>query len=137
MSSLFSSPSKTAEAAASGEQGVANNDTATAEKYVATTEGQERNAIASQGQNPYYAAAGTMSPSNYAVNPKDTVAFAAPTPPGMTSNVGGVPPSSSGNPFAPQQPIQASVNAPAPGTTGPVVVPRSTTPTTAVRSATA
>ena len=80
MSSLFSSPSKSANAAASAQQGISQQAINEAEQYVGQTEAQERGAISGIGDNPYFAAASSMNPANYAVNPNDTITFGSSGP---------------------------------------------------------
>lgn len=104
MSSLFSSPSKQAQQAAQvseqaaqteigspGPVTVPNADGSSTtisptgsgvEGYVQQGEEAEQAAIAGLGENPYLAAAGSMNPGGYAVNPSSTVTYGAPTPPG-------------------------------------------------------
>lgn len=118
MSSLFSSPSKEAGAAAQAEQGLTAADMQQLEGYVNQTEGQERGAIAGLGTNPYFQAAGNMSPSNYAVNPADTVTFSNQGP-GTTASA----PSSATTP--PNLFTPPPETGPAPGGTGAPGVPPS------------
>jgi hypothetical protein len=94
---LFSSPQKQAQSAATTAEGIssqeigspgpinvpnANGGSTTVapsgsglEGYIQTEQEAEQAAIAGLGTNPYFSAAGNMSPSNYAVNPADTVTF--------------------------------------------------------------
>lgn len=143
MSSLFSSPSKQAQQAAQvseqaaqteigspGPVTVPNADGSSTtisptgsgvEGYVQQGEEAEQAAIAGLGENPYLAAAGSMNPSGYAVNPSSTVTYGAPTPPGGVTPTPSQPTVSGAqaNAFAPTntgmrytQP--AAVSAPAP-----------------------
>lgn len=85
MGALFSSPSKQASQAASAMQGLDASQISNLENYVNTQQQNLRGAIAGQGPNPYFAAAGGMSPSNYAVNPSDTATFGMSAGNGLTS----------------------------------------------------
>lgn len=106
---LFSSPQKQAQSAATTAEGIssqeigspgpinvpnANGGSTTVapsgsglEGYIQTGQEAEQAAIAGLGTNPYFSAAGNMSPSNYAVNPADTVTFGNQGP-GTTSTGG-------------------------------------------------
>lgn len=84
MGSLFSSPGKQAQQAATAEQGLTAQDLALAKQYANTTATNTQNVIAQMGPNPYFGAAANMSPSNYAVNPNDTTTFGVTSPPGTT-----------------------------------------------------
>jgi hypothetical protein len=78
VSSLFSSPSKQAAQAASAEQGVSQQSIDQAEAYVSGQQQQERGAIQGLGDNPYFSAAQTLSPTP--VNPSNTVQFGSSGP---------------------------------------------------------
>lgn len=81
MSSLFSSPSKTATAAANAQQGISDKNVQQAEDYVNKTETQLRNAIPTGDSNPYFNAAGNMNPAAYKIDPGNTQSFQAPSMP--------------------------------------------------------
>jgi hypothetical protein len=102
MGSMFSSPSKQAQSAASAEQGISDTDIAAAEKYVNTQEGNLRAAIPSGASNPYLNAAAGLSPSAM------PVMGGSPTPTPAGSISGPITPGSAigsmGNPFAPAAP---------------------------------
>jgi hypothetical protein len=114
MGSLFSSPQKQAQGAESTVQGIDQQDIQQVENYVAAQQGQERSAIANLGENPYFQAASTLSPSSYAVNPSDAVAFGS-SGPGTTLGTTSV-----SNAFA--QPATAT-----PTTTNAFAAPKRTT----------
>lgn len=80
MGSLFSSPSKQANAAASASQGISQQDIAQLENYVSGQQQQLRGAISGLGPNPYFAAGNQMNPANYRINPADTVGFGSQGP---------------------------------------------------------
>jgi hypothetical protein len=126
--SLFSSPSKQANAAANAQQGLTDHTIQQLEDYVGTQQGQERSAIAGLGTNPYLGAAAQMNPSAYRVDPSNTQTFGQGAHAGLsqgasTSQTAGIPPSSS-NPFMPSRksiafptgPSSASNPVPSPAT---------------------
>ena len=75
MGSLCSSPSSNASSASSGAANASNSEIAQEENYVAGQDQQLRTAIGNLGPNPYFQAAGSMSPTGYAVSPSNTAAF--------------------------------------------------------------
>lgn len=108
LGSLFASPTQQAQTASSGVQNADNNEIAQQQNYVQGQEQQLRGAIGSLGPNPYFTAAGKMSPAGYAVNPNDTQTFNQATPQATgVSQARPVPasppPTVPRNPFAPQQ----------------------------------
>lgn len=82
MSSMFSSPSKSAQQAASSVQGVDQGMLNQAIAQYNQEQQSARGAIAGLGQNPYFAAAQGMNPLNYRVNPQGTQTFGASGAPG-------------------------------------------------------
>jgi hypothetical protein len=99
VTSMFSSPSKQAQAAASAQQGLSQQAIAQAEQYANQTATNEQNAIANVGANPYFGAAAQMNPGAYTVNPQNTVTFGSSTVPGITN----------GSPFAVASPQSTQV----------------------------
>jgi hypothetical protein len=84
ISDLFSSPGKQAQQAGSASQALSQNEINQAEGYVSGAEGNERNAIASIGDNPYFGGSGGAEASNpngnpigqpVALDPSNTVKF--------------------------------------------------------------
>lgn len=135
MGSLFSSPSKTAQAAAGATGAEAQQMIQQAENYVTSQQQQERAAIAGLPSNPYFDAAHGMSPSAYQVNPSDTQSFGQSNlPPGLSSGGNSTPQAPPPqNPFAPPpssqrqtQPVARSTNVGPP--TAPVQPPQITPP---------
>jgi hypothetical protein len=118
MGSMLSSPSKQAQQAASAEQGISNNDIASAEKYVNTQEGNLRAAIPSGASNPYLNAGASMSPSQMQYvpgSPPSPSAYgsapslggpvpAGPQPGSISSISPNQIPASTGNPFTAPSP---------------------------------
>ena len=84
MSSLFSSPSKQATAAAQASQQISQQDIQQLEDYISGQQGQLRTAIGQQGPNPYFGAAQQLNPQAYYTNPNNTVTYGAQGP-GTTS----------------------------------------------------
>ena len=85
MSSMFSSPSKTAQTTSQADQNIANNATNTQLQQ----EAQLRAAIPSASSNSYFGAAATLSPSSNAVKPSNTQSFGQTgLPPGLVSGGG-------------------------------------------------
>ncbi len=113
MSSLFSSPSEQAQAAASATGAIDQNIINQIEGYTTGQQGQLRGAISGVGPNPYFDAAVQMSPSGYAVNPQYTATFGS-SGPGTTLGTNNVflPPASAAPPIA--KPVTPPTQAPTP-----------------------
>lgn len=84
LGTMFSSPGKQASQAASASDQAASQVIGQLENYTDTHQQQLRDAIAQQGPNPYFAAAGQLDPQAYYTNPSDTVNFGSGGP-GTTS----------------------------------------------------
>jgi hypothetical protein len=124
LGSIFSSPTKTADAAASADQGITQADINQAETYTGGLQAATRSAIADLGENPYLGAAGQMSTAPYAVNAADTQNFGSAGPgtqlaPANTFTGGSSPPPTS-TPTQPPpgyrapQPVARSIGAGSP-----------------------
>jgi hypothetical protein len=93
VSALFQSPGSQAQSAATATAGLQNQEIQQLEGYTSGQEQQQRGAIAGLGANPYFGAAGNMSPAGYAVDPSKTASFSAPPPPQQgNSNYFALPP---------------------------------------------
>lgn len=77
---MFTTPQQKAQSAATATQGIDNAEISQEQQYVSGQEQQLRNAISGLPPNPYFAAAGSMSPSGYAVDPKNTTSFSTSAP---------------------------------------------------------
>jgi type II secretory pathway pseudopilin PulG len=80
MSSLLSSPSKQASAAASAQGAISQQMIDQVEQYTTQQQQALRGAIGGLGANPYFGASQQINPSMYAINPNDTVSFGSQGP---------------------------------------------------------
>jgi len=90
LSGLFSSPQKQAQAGAQAVGQINKDDITALEGYVGKQQTDLRSAISGLGPNPYFQAAGSLSPTT--VDPTDTVNFGSSGPGtelGMTGTMGG------------------------------------------------
>lgn len=122
MSTLFSSPQKSATAAAQASNQISQQDIQQLEDYVSGQQGQLRTAIGAQGPNPYFGAAQQLNPQAYYTDPTNTVNFgvsgpgtvpANPFTTGARTNPPGLPPV-----ILPQQPPQTGTGGTGTGGTG-------------------
>ena len=126
-SSMFSSPSKQASAAASASGQEAQQVIGQLEQYTDQHQQQLRDAISGMGANPYFSAAQQLNPQAYYTNPSDTVTFGNAGGGGLSSGNPFVAPSQAGPPPLPGVILGAPPSAP-PTSTPPVTKPPVTTP---------
>lgn len=94
LGSMFASPSKQAQAAASNVENETADAAQQALNYQEQIGGQARSAIGGLGDNPYFTAAGTMSPSSMQTDPANATTFGASGPGTTLGTTSQIPPGS-------------------------------------------